>query len=150
MNKQEIKALEKLFKNFFKNIGIVTTFKIEEKEEGVGLFLETEEAGLVIGRHGDTLEAMEQILSLATVKLLGKFVRVEIEIGEYKKEREEYLKNLAEQIKKQVLATSEAVPFLDLKAWERKYIHTYFQDDAEVTTKSEGEGRDRVLNVLPR
>ncbi len=145
-----IKKIEKAFEELFSLLDIQSSFDIKESEEALNVTLDTNEAGIIIGYHGDTLEALELIMGFIAGKILGQPTRVYLEVGEYKKEREEYLKNLAEQIKNQVLSTGEAVPLPNLKAWERKYLHNYFNDDKEVTTQSDGEGKERTLSILPK
>lgn len=145
---EDVKKLDKSFKELFTLIGIDPKIEINITDESVNLNMETEESGIIIGYHGDTLEALEMILGFIAGKTLGKPTRVYLEVGNYKKEREEYLKNLAQQVRDQVLSTSEAVSLPNLKAWERKFLHTYFQNDNEVTTQSTGEGKDRVLEVV--
>jgi len=112
--------------------------------------LETDETGMLIGYHGETLEALQLILSLMLVKELGEFVRVSLEIGDYRKNREEYLQHLVEQTKERALAEDHPIALQDLKSWERRIVHLMLQDDTEVTTESEGVGRERVLTIKPK
>jgi spoIIIJ-associated protein len=81
---------------------------------------------------------------------LGEFKRVSIEVGEYKKKREEWLQNLAAETKDKVLAENKEVYLADLKSWERRVVHMILQDDQEVISESIGEGKDRVLVVKPK
>ncbi|HXS14564.1 MAG TPA: R3H domain-containing nucleic acid-binding protein, partial [Candidatus Saccharimonadales bacterium] len=94
--------------------------------------------------------ALQTIISLVSSHELGEFVRVSIEVGDYKKNRVEYLKHVVEQAKDQALSQNIAVSLPNLKAWERRIVHTMLADDTEVTSESMGEGRDRVLTVKPR
>ena len=105
---------------------------------------------MIIGYHGEVLESLQLILSLSVAKKLGRFVRVSIEVDGYKKNRTEYLHNLAEQVKERVLADNQEQVLSSLKSWERRVIHLYLQNDEQVTSESTGEGKDRVLVVKPR
>lgn len=125
-------------------------FDIEGNEEGYDIKLETDDSGIVIGHHGDTLEALQIILSLALSKKAGEFKRVSIEVGDYKKNRSEYLTNLALETKERVLSDNKEIYLPDLKSWERRIVHMLLQDDKEVASESVGEGKDRVLVVKPR
>lgn len=133
-----------------KALEIEGDFDIEENEEEYDIKLETDDSGIVIGHHGDTLEALQIILSLALSKKAGEFKRVSIEVGDYKKNRSEYLTNLALETKERVLSDNKEIYLPDLKSWERRIVHMLLQDDKEVTSESVGEGKDRVLVVKPR
>jgi len=152
MGKKELKKIEETTKHFFAMLGVVSPFSIEENGESIDILLESEdENGILIGYHGQTLEALQLILSLIISKALGdNFIRVSVEIGEYKKKRMEYLTSLADQTKSRVLAEGRGISLPNLKAWERRFIHTLVGEDKEVMTESSGEGRDRVLTIYPK
>lgn len=144
-NKQ-LKTIKKLFDLLDVKAGISL------RDEGETLFvdLETEESGILIGYHGETLEALQTILSLILAKESGEFKRVSIEVGDYKKKREEWLEKLAFDTKEKVLFGKKEIYLTDLKAWERRVVHMLLQEDDEVVTESTGEGKDRVLVVRPK
>jgi spoIIIJ-associated protein len=144
------KNLEKTVKEFLKKIGVDGEAEVLEKEGIIDINLETEDSGIVIGHHGDTLEALQLILSLVLQKQSGEFKRVSIEVGDYKKNRSDWLTNLAKETKERVLAENREVHLYDLKSWERRVVHLILQDDKEVVSESTGEGKDRVLVVKPK
>jgi len=133
-----------------KYLEIEGDFEIEDSEEGYDIKLETKDSGIVIGHHGDTLEALQITISLILSKRAGEFKRVSIEVGDYKKNRSEYLTNLALETKERVLSTNKEIYLPDLKSWERRIVHMLLQEDKEVSSESIGEGKDRVLVVKPR
>jgi len=135
---------------FFKTIGVDGEIEIKEKEDIIEVNLSTEESGIVIGHHGDTLEALQLISALILQKKTGEFKRVSVEVGDYKKNRSEWLTNLASETKERVLAENREVHLYDLKSWERRVIHLILQDDKEVISESMGEGKDRILVVKPK
>lgn len=130
-------------------LGITANVIVAVQDDVAQVTIETEEGGMLIGYHGETMESFQTILSLVVMKELGEFVRLNVEIGDYKKNRVEYLKHLALQAKEQALAQNTGIS-LSLKPWERREVHVLLQDDNEVTTESMGEGRERVLVVKPR
>lgn len=123
---------------------------IEAHDDSADIVLETEESGLIIGYHGEILEALQLMISLMASKKIGRFIRVSVEVGDYKKNRTEYLERLAQQTKDRVLDENRPHTLSELKSWERRIVHLALQDDDEVTSESMGEGRDRVLVVKPR
>lgn len=147
---EKIKTVKETFQEILDMLDIKGEFEISEDEEGYDILLSTEDSGIVIGRHGDTLEALQIVSSLCVSKKLGEFKRVSIEVGDYKKNREEWLKNLAAETKEKVLSEGREVSLSELKSWERRVIHLILQDDKDVVSESIGEGKDRVLVIRPK
>lgn len=149
MKKEALQTVQKTAEKLLSLVGLVGEVAVTEENEAAQVVVTTDEGGMLIGYHGETLESFQTILSLMASKELGEFIRVSVEVGDYKKNRVEYLKHLAEQAKEQAISQQSGVS-LSLKPWERREVHLLLQDDAEVVTESMGEGRDRVLVVKPR
>lgn len=147
---EELKTIEEVVADLFKNLEIDGTFSVVENGEMIDVMMETKDTGIVIGYHGEILESLQLVLSLAVAKKLGRFVRVSIEVDGYKKNRMEYLENLAKQVKEKAIAENKEQVLMNLKSWERRIIHVFLQNDEEVTSESSGEGRERVLLIKPR
>lgn len=150
MAKKEEKIIKDTADKLFDLLGVRAEVGVTMADEAVALELTTEDTGMLIGYHGETLEALQLILSLCVSKQLGSYQRVSLEIGEYKKNRTDYLKQLAEQTKERVLSQQQPVTLPHLKAWERREVHLLLQDDPDVISESRGEGRDRVLEIRPK
>lgn len=144
------KKVKSTIEEILKVLEIDATFELVENEEGYDVILATEDSGIVIGHHGDTLEALQTIISLCVSKKLGEFKRISVEVGDYKKNREDWLKTIAAETKEKVLAENKEIFLPDLKSWERRIVHMMLQEDKEVTSESIGEGKERVLVVKPR
>lgn len=149
MDKKAPQVVQKTAEKLLTMLGVAATVVVEMQEDIAQVVVETEDGGMLIGYHGETLESFQTILSLISSRELGEFVRVNMEVGDYKRNRVEYLKHLALQAKDQALAQNTGIS-LSLKPWERREVHLLLQDDQEVATESMGEGRDRVLVVKPR
>jgi len=147
---QKNKTNEKLIKNFFESLGIDAQFTISEDEEAISIVLETEDTGIIIGYHGETLEALQLVLSLLIARERGEFKRVSLEAGDYKKNRSEWLEKLTLDAKERALQENKEVYLSELKSWERRVVHLLLQDDKEVSSESTGEGKDRVLVIKPK
>jgi spoIIIJ-associated protein len=144
------KQIEKVIKNLFASLGVDASFTISEDEEAIGVTLETEDTGIIIGYHGETLEALQLVLSLLLAKKRGEFKRVSLEVGDYKKNRSEWLERLALDAKERAISENKEIYLSDLKSWERRVVHLLLQDDKEVVSESTGEGKDRVLVIKPK
>lgn len=150
MDAKERKLVEEVVEKMFSLLEIDGTFTVEEEGEMINVLMDTKDTGLVIGYHGEVLESLQLVLSLAVAKKIGRFMRVSIEVDGYKKNRTEYLHKLAEQTKERALSEDREQVLGQLKSWERRIVHLYLQEDDQVTSESSGEGRDRVLIVKPK
>lgn len=150
MTEAQFQQIQKKTEELLDLLGVKAVVSVAAEGEIAQINLETDETGMLIGYHGETLEALQLILSLMLARELGEFVRVSLEIGDYRKNREDYLQHMVEQVKQQVLAENQPVAMPNLKSWERRVVHMMLQDDEEVTTESVGEGRDRVLTIKPK
>lgn len=139
--KEEIEKL-------LKQIGVSSEVVVDEDDDGFTVSLDAgEDNALLIGKHGNTLASLELIITLITTNKLGEFKRVTIEVGSYRTEREQYLQELAEKLREEVVTSGYEKQVRGLKPWERRYVHMYFQDDEKVTTESVGEDRERTLII---
>lgn len=150
ITEKDIQKAHEIITDLLKRIGVEGAVRIEESGNTLDVILETEESGIVIGYHGEALEALQLISSLLISKEVGHFIRVNLEVGDYKKNRSEYLERLAMQTKEQVLSENKEHVLPSLKSWERRVVHLILQNDEEVVSESVGEGKERVLVVKPR
>lgn len=108
-----------------------------------------EESGLLIGFHGETLSALQRLTRVVFQEEL-KDKRLTVNVNQYREQRAEKLKEMAENAAAQVLETGRPYRFSNLPAHERFVIHSAISDNedfAELESVSEGEGRDRVLTI---
>ena len=147
---KERKDVEQLIEKLFSLLEIEGTVTLEEHDDVLDIMMETKDTGIVIGYHGEVLESLQLVLSLAIAKKIGRFVRASIEVDGYKKNRTEYLHNLAMQTKEKALSENKEQVLSSLKSWERRIIHVYLQEDDQVTSESSGEGKERVLIIKPK
>lgn len=150
MDKKEEIKVKKTIEELIKVLGIEGTFELSFEDETFHVLLDTPDMGIVIGYHGEVLESIQLITSLAVSKVLNRFVRVSFEAGDYKKNRTDYLTSLALKTKERVLSEQREIPLSNLKSWERRVIHMFLQEDKEVVSESQGEGRDRILVIRSR
>lgn len=141
------KTIQKEAEILLEKAGIEGTVRVESAEEGFQLFVDSQENALLIGKHGNTLSSFEYVLAMIVAKKTGEYKRLTIEVGGYRKEREEYLQDLAGRLRDEVLDTGIEKTIRGLKPWERRLVHMYLSEEPEVTTESTGEERDRVLVI---
>lgn len=151
MAKKTLKLIKETSEELLKRLKIKAKVKVEEDEgEVVHVSLETEETGILIGYHGETLSALQLILGLIIYKKQGSWTRIVLNVGDYRERREETLKQMALRAAERVRQTGEAVSLPFLNAGERRIIHLILEDSLEVSTESEGEGENRKLIIKPK
>ena len=119
---------------------------VAEKENGALISLSGEGLGVVIGRRGETLEALQVLVSLAANKG-GGYYRVSLNIGDYREKREQALITLAEKMANQVLSTGKNRTLEPMNPYERRIIHTAVQKIDGVESVSVGDGEDRRVVI---
>lgn len=106
--------------------------------------------GIVIGRRGETLDALQQIAQLYVNRIYEEYYKICIDTENYRAKREEALIILAKGLAKKVLKTRKEVVLEPMKAYERRVIHTTLQDYNRISTHSIGEEPNRRLVVSYR
>jgi spoIIIJ-associated protein len=147
---EEQKKIEEIVTKLLTFLEVDGSFILEQDGELLNIILETKDTGMVIGYHGEGLEALQTMLGVMITKQIGRFVRISVEVDGYKKNRTEYLEKLAQQAKERALTENKEQVLMSLKAWERRIVHMILQNDDQVVTESSGEGRDRVLVIKPK
>lgn len=124
--------------------------ELNQEEETINIDLSGEEMGLLIGKRGQTLDALQCILKNVINKEIGGHLRVKIDTENYRKRREETLASLANNIASRVKRTRQPVELEAMRSYERRIIHSTLQDNKYVETKSEGEEPYRHVVVYPK
>jgi spoIIIJ-associated protein len=127
------------------------SFTVEEKDDVLEVNIESsEESGLLIGKYGKTIEAMELILNLMVKQEMGEWTRVILNIADWKEKQEERLATLAENVVMKVKDTGVEQYIYNLSSAQRRMVHMLLSENTDVETLSDGEGQDRYLIVKPR
>jgi spoIIIJ-associated protein len=116
----------------------------------LALNIKGEDLGILIGRRGQTLAALEYVTKLIVVRRLQAWVPLTVDVGDYKKHRRDSLQKLALYLAEQVKSRRRALPMEPMPADERRIIHLALADHPDVTTQSIGDGEDRKVVILPR
>ena len=124
-----------------------TKYDIKDAEDYMYVSLENENLGFLIGYRGETLYALQNILSAIAGKGINNKVRVILDIEGYKEKREKTLEDLADKMAKTVVKYKKPVTLEPMQAYERKIIHSRLQENSRVETKSIGEEPHRRIVI---
>jgi len=120
-----------------------------ETEDTVILGIAGDDSGLLIGRRGQNLDALQYILNKAVNKSDAERKMIIVDSETYRKRREESLLSMAERIREKVKKTQKPLSLSHMNAHDRRIIHLALQEDETLITKSRGEGEYRKVIVLP-
>ena len=151
MSKLDENFVAENVREIIEKLGVSATAEISREDNTFFVDIASEDSSLLIGKNGANLESLQFILAVR-LKTLSKEEDFEVfvDIGGWRKQKEERLKLMAQNIAEKVSQTKQPESLYNLKAFERKVIHSALTDHPDVTTISEGEGQDRHLIVKPR
>ena len=139
--------VSEVLENILSLLSLEGSFEVEEKEEGVFVTIDTQEAGKVIGHQGETLAALQLIVNLITSKNIEQPKRVIMDVSGWRQGKEEELAHKARGWAQEVLDKKESIELLPMPSWQRRIIHLVIEETPGVSSESEGEGLDRHLVI---
>jgi len=139
--------LKKLTLEFLENLSILASdVKVVKDTDGYyHIDVSTDETGLLIGFHGETIQSLELLIKIAIYNSEKENVKLILNVGDYREQKEERLKFLADRMIEKLKERGGDVAFSYLSPSERRVIHVYLKDNPEVEAVSEGEGANRRL-----
>ncbi|WP_028988434.1 RNA-binding cell elongation regulator Jag/EloR [Thermicanus aegyptius] len=130
-------------KNFLMNViekmGMKVDIEVFHRKEAVYFNLVGDRLGVLIGHHGQTLDALQYLVNAVAGRYAKGKERIILDAENYRAKRKESLEELAERVARKVLKTKESVKLEPMNANERRIIHTHLQNEPHILTVSEGE-----------
>jgi len=145
----EQKIIEKITKELLKNLGLESKVSVSNSEDRFEINIEGEDRGILIGYHGETLNAFQLILGMSVYRKLGKWVRILVDVGNYRQEREVKLREVADRSAQKARFLQKSVELHPMSPYERMIIHSTISAIPGVKSESAGEGRDRHVVISP-
>ncbi|MDK2896615.1 MAG: spoIIIJ-associated protein [Candidatus Atribacteria bacterium] len=139
--------LDQFLGGFLKKMEVEVNYSFQEKEGRLLVEIEGQDAGLLIGKRGETLEAIESFLKILLAKKGFSQVGLSVDISGYQKRQEENLKQLAQKTAQKVLQDKKRAKLRPMSAKERRIIHTALKDNPRVTTYSIGQEPQRRVVI---
>ena len=122
---------------------------VEETDDTILLNIKGDGSGLLIGKRGQNLDAIQYIVSKSVSKNTNNRKMIVVDTESYRKKREESLIALAERLAEKVRKSKKALTVGHMNAHDRRVIHLALQNDESLTTKSRGEGEFRKIVIMP-
>ncbi|MDD5170289.1 MAG: Jag N-terminal domain-containing protein [Syntrophales bacterium] len=147
-NTAGLKAKE-LLEGLLELMAIPCPVSLIETEDSIILNIKGDGDGLLIGKRGQNLDAIQHFINKATNKTANSKKLIVVDTEAYRKRREESLVTLAERLGQKVKKTKKTVTVSNMNAHDRRIIHMALQGDAALQTKSRGEGEYRKIIIMP-
>lgn len=147
MEKAKVKVEEFLDKFLEQTVKEKINYECNIKENVIEIIIDDKKADFLIGYRGETLNAMQTLLTTIAIKENSERIRVELDVLGYREKRKKALEELAEKIAKSVIRTRKSITLEPMTPYERKIIHSKLQDNNKVKTSSIGEGIHRKVVI---
>jgi spoIIIJ-associated protein len=144
-----VETLEDLLEEIAEGLQLDVEVEVEAGDGVLTGRLKGDDVGLFIGRHGQTIDAVQHLAQRIVFPEGPSSVRVVIDADGYRERRADVLQSDADDAVEETLRTGEPVEFDPMPPWERRIVHEHLRDRAGVETFSEGEEPARYLVVAP-
>src|SRR4051812_40360013 len=143
-------ALEELLEEIAESLKLDVDITVREEGGVLTGTLEGEDLGLFIGRHGQTIDAVQHLAQRIVFPDGPAATRIVIDADGYRERRAEALRGEADDAADDAISSGEAVELDPLPSFERRIVHEHLRERGDVETHSEGDEPDRYLVVRPR
>lgn len=130
-------------------LGLRATITVEESAEELRATVNGEDLGLLIGKHGSTIDALQHLGMRAALRGSEERKHVVVDAAGYRERREATLRRAADCAVADAISSDRAVELEPMRALERKVVHMYLRDRTEIETHSEGDEPERRLVITP-
>jgi spoIIIJ-associated protein len=138
-----------LLERIVEELGLEASVAVEEGEDEIQAEIEGEEVGLLIGRHGQTIDAIQLLCYHAAFRGRQERKRVTVDAAGYRRRQGESLRRRADLAAEDAIRHNEAVEMDPMGSNERRVVHEHLRDRPEVETYSEGDEPNRYVVVAP-
>ena len=147
LKQQEQHAAVGFIGDVLESMGIDAQLEYSESDEDITINITGKDSGIIIGRRGETLDALQYLASLVANKGTENYKRVIVDIENYREKRKDTLVKLANRLADQVSANKKSITLEPMNPFERRVIHSTLQDNARVKTYSIGEEPNRKVVI---
>lgn len=146
---KSLKIANDLTKELLNKLGVEAKIDVSEQDEAIHIAVEGDDLGILIGFHGENLEAVQLILGLMINKKLEEedWLPVNFDVGGWRKERVEVLRSMIDKAKIELKDSKEAVELPPMSASQRRMVHVLLSDYKGITSESVGEEPNRKVVI---
>jgi spoIIIJ-associated protein len=150
LERDVVRAVVEILDRLLELLGVPGKVEVLSDELPLSLDIKGNDLGILIGRRGQTLAALEYITKLIVAGQLKTWLPLSVDVAGYKKRRYDSLQKLALYLAEQVKSKRSAITMEPMPADERRIVHLTLADNPDVTTQSIGVGEDRKVVILPK
>lgn len=151
LEKKDLETIEKVAKEFFEKTSFAAEVFVPGEKDGVVLIeVKTDSPQILIGEGGQTLVEIQRLLKLILKKHIQELFYLDIDINNYKKQKKEYLREMARSAADEVSLFKKEKILPQMPAFDRRVIHTELAERSDVVSESTGEEPDRRIVIKPR
>lgn len=144
-----VEIARQLMSGLLQRMGIETEVEGSVKEGDIYLEVKGDEEGVLIGKHGRTLESFQTLINRMVNQQAKRPIRIVLDVAGYKKRRADSLERMAGRLAENVKRTGRAVTIGPFSAHDRRIIHITLKEDPSVKTESLGEGEWKKVRIAP-
>jgi spoIIIJ-associated protein len=146
---EEIEIAKQLTIGLLERMGVKTEVEGFLKEGNFYLEIKGDQEGILIGKHGRTLESLQMLINRMVNKQLKNSVRVVLDIDDYRKRRSDNIAQMAHRLGEKAKGTGHSLTVGPFNAYDRRIIHLTLKEDPSLKTESLGEGELKKIKIIP-
>ena len=145
---ERVELAKQLTSRLLQRMGVETEVEGFLEEGELYLEIKSGEEGILIGRHGRTLDSLQFLINRMVNKEQKEFIRVVLDINHYRKRRNDSLKKMAIRLGESVKRTNRGMTIGPFNAYDRRIIHITLQENPVLRTESSGEGEMKRIKII--
>ena len=142
-------AAREILENLLEKMQEKATVSVEVEDDRISLRIETDDAGLLIGKQGQTLDALQYLVTKMLAKRSRRKVRIAIDVESYRARHNEALALLAQKYGEKVKKSGKSITLNPMNPYDRRIVHMALQEDKDLKTTSRGEGLYKKVIISP-
>ncbi len=146
---EEIEIARQLTIGLLERMGVKTEVEGFLKEGTLSLEIKGNQEGILIGKHGRTLESLQMLINRMVNKRLKNAVRVVLDIDDYRKRRADSIAQMAQRLGEKAKSAGHSLTVGPFNAHDRRIIHLTLKEDPSLKTESIGEGELKKVKIIP-
>ncbi len=146
---EEVEIAKQLTIGLLERMGVKTEVEGLLKEGNLYLEIKGDQEGILIGKHGRTLESLQMLINRMVNKKLKIAMRVVLDIDDYRKRRSDSMTQMAQRLGEKAKRTGHSLTVGPFNAHDRRIIHVTLKEDPSLKTESLGEGELKKIKIIP-